>query len=45
MYIDKFKKEDGYYDYENHDCFYEDAETFLQSRVLGFVGVECLILL
>ena len=36
MNIDKFKKEDGYYDEDN--CFYEDAETFLQTKVLGFCG-------
>lgn len=36
MNIDKFKREDGYYDKDG--CFYEDAESFLQIKVLGFCG-------
>lgn len=36
MNIDKFKKEDGYYDEDG--CFYEDAESFLQTKILGFCG-------
>jgi hypothetical protein len=34
MHIDKFKKEDGYY-YKD-GCSYEDAESFIQSTILGF---------
>lgn len=34
MYIDKYKKEDGYYD--ENDCFWEDAESFLQGKIFGF---------
>lgn len=36
MNIDKFKREEGYYDEDG--CFYEDAESFLQIKVLGFCG-------
>lgn len=36
MNIDKFKKEDGYYG--ENDCFYEDAKSFLQNKILGFCG-------
>ena len=36
MYIDKFKKEDGYYDPDG--CFYEDAETFIATYMFGFCG-------
>ncbi len=39
MYIDKFKKEDGYYDED--ECFYEDAESFLQIKVFGFCVCGC----
>jgi len=34
MNIDRFKKEDGYYDENN--CFYENAESLLQAKILGF---------
>ena len=36
MFIDKFKKEDGYYDQDN--CYYEDAESFIATGMLGFCG-------
>jgi len=36
MHIDKFKKEDGYYD--ESECFYEDAESFIQTKLFGFCG-------
>ena len=36
MFIDKFKKEDGYYDQDK--CYYEDAESFISTGVLGFCG-------
>lgn len=36
MYIDKYKKEDGYYD--QNGCYYEDAESFIISSVLEFCG-------
>lgn len=36
MYIDKFFKEDGYYDKD--DCFYETAEDFIRGSILGFCG-------
>jgi len=36
MNIDKFKRDDGYYD--EKDCFYENAESFLQGKVLKFCG-------
>ena len=36
MHIDKFKKEDGYYDEDN--CFYENAENFISTGMLGFCG-------
>lgn len=36
MFIDKFKKGDGYYDEE--ECYYEDAESFISNSVLGFCG-------
>ena len=34
MHIDKYKKEDGYYDED--DIYYEDSESFLQGKILGF---------
>ena len=34
MYIDKYKKENGYYDEEN--CFYSSTEAFKQVKILGF---------
>lgn len=36
MYIDKFKKENGYYD--QNECYYEDAESFISNGILGFCG-------
>lgn len=36
MFVDKYKKEDGYYD--ENDCFYEDAEEFIQCHILNFCG-------
>lgn len=36
MNIDKFKKEGGYYDEDG--VFHEDAESFLQTKILGFCG-------
>lgn len=36
MNIDKYKKDDGYYDEEG--CFYGDAEEFLSTKILGFCG-------
>lgn len=36
MFIDKFKREDGYYDQDN--CYYEDAESFISIGILGFCG-------
>lgn len=36
MFIDKFLKEDGYYD--QNECHYEDAESFISTAVLGFCG-------
>lgn len=36
LYIDKFKKEGGYYD--ESGCYYEDAESFYQSHIFGFCG-------
>lgn len=36
MFIDKFKKEDGYYD--QNECYYEDAESFIATAILGFCG-------
>ena len=36
MFIDKFKKKDGYYDQDG--CYYEDAESFIATGVLGFCG-------
>jgi len=36
MNIDKFKKGGGYCDKNN--CFYKDAESFLQTKILGFCG-------
>ncbi len=36
MFIDKFKKEGGYYDQD--ECYYEDAESFISNSVLGFCG-------
>ena len=35
MYIDKYKKDDGYYYDDNKSC-YEDAETFYRVGVFGF---------
>jgi hypothetical protein len=34
MHIDRFKKDDGYYDED--DCYYEDAATFIQGKLLDF---------
>jgi len=36
MYIDKFKKDDGYYSQDG--CFYGTAEDFIQGEILGFCG-------
>lgn len=36
MFIDKFKKEDGYYYLD--ECYYEDAESLISIGVLGFCG-------
>ena len=36
MYIDKYKKDDGYYDED--DCYYETAKDFIQTKILGFCG-------
>lgn len=36
MYIDKYKKEDGYYDED--DVFYGDAKEFYQTKIFGFCG-------
>lgn len=36
MHIDKYFKDDGYYDKD--DCYYEDAESFLATGVLDFCG-------
>lgn len=36
MFIDKFKKGNGYYDQEG--CYYEDAESFIATGILGFCG-------
>lgn len=38
MFIDKYKKEDGCYYDENGD-FYEDAKSFIQTKIFGFC--EC----
>ena len=36
MNIDKFKRDDGYYD--ESEYFYEDAKSFVQAKVFGFCG-------
>lgn len=36
MFIDRFYKDDGYYD--ECGCFYETAEDFYQTKVFGFCG-------
>ncbi len=36
MYIDKYKKEDGYYN--DDGVFYESAEDFYQVEIFGFCG-------
>ena len=36
MHIDKFKKDDGFYDED--DVFYGPAEDFIQSKIFGFCG-------
>lgn len=36
LYIDKFKREDGYYNKD--DCYYEDAESYIGTEILGFCG-------
>jgi hypothetical protein len=36
MNIDKYKKEDGYYNEDG--CFHQDEESFLQVAILGFCG-------
>jgi hypothetical protein len=36
MFIDKYKKDDGYYD--ENGCFYEDAEEFIQCHILNSCG-------
>lgn len=36
MYIDKYKKDNGYYDKEG--LYYEDAKSFIQGSILGFCG-------
>ena len=36
MFIDKFKKDDGYYDKDN--IYYEDAETFISTGIFSFCG-------
>jgi hypothetical protein len=36
MYIDQYKKEDGYYDSDNY--YYEDAESLISTGILGFCG-------
>jgi len=36
MYIDKFKKDGGYYSEDG--CFYESSEDFIQCEILGFCG-------
>jgi hypothetical protein len=35
MHIDKYFKDDGYYD---GDTYYEDAESFLATAILDFCG-------
>ena len=35
MYIDKYKQAEGNY-VDEADCFYDDAEKFLQAKILGF---------
>jgi hypothetical protein len=36
MFIDKYKKENGYYDENN--CFYPSAEDFIQCGIFHFCG-------
>ncbi len=40
MNIDKYKKPDGSYE-DPEGCYHEDAESFLQTYVLGFCGCGC----
>ena len=37
MFIDQYKKEDGFY-YDEHGACYEDAEEFICTYILGFCG-------